>query len=101
MKKTMKKTVHVPEAVRDQIQAAQYEVESRKDLLSYMATGGVDIHGESFTAYHKEFQDYFVQLQIAKDCLQKEILEKAVPGRLIHWDLDFNTCDCVCEYEES
>ena len=96
----MKKTVIIPEEIRNKIQALQYEVESRKDLLTYMAANGTDIHSEAFTSYHQDYQDFYVQYQAAKDELQNTILAPTVPGKLNHWDLDFASCKVVCVYDK-
>ena len=95
------KIVTVNEGVRDEIQALQYEVESRKDLLKYMVENGTDLHSEAFVTYHQEYQEFYVQLQTAKEDLQKNILEKACgDAKLLNWNLDFATCEVTCNVQE-
>ena len=96
----MQKIITINEDVRDQIQALQYEVDSRKDLLTFMVDKGCDVSSDSFKAYHKEYQEFHIQYEAAKEEMQKQILEPAVPGKLIRWDLNFATCQAVCVYEE-
>lgn len=96
----MKTTViKIGEDVRDHIQALQYEVESRKDLLAHMIQTGTDTGSEAFKRYEKEYQEYFVQYNIAKEALQNQVLSPQVEGKLISWNLDFASCEVTCSYE--
>lgn len=96
----MTKIVKIPEDVRDRIQALQYETDSRKDLLGFMVANDYAIAGESFSTYHEEYQNYFVQYSIAKEEMQKQYLEPAVDGKLLNWNLDFSTCEVTCTYDK-
>lgn len=91
--------VTIPEDVRDHIQSLQYEVESRKDLLAHMINTGTDIDSEPFKKYEKEYQEFFVQYNVAKEAMQKNLLEPAVQTKLISWNLDFESCEVTCVHE--
>lgn len=91
--------VRIPEDVRDDIQALQFEVESRKDLLAHMINTGVDTTSDGFKRYEKEYQEFFVKYNIAKEDMQNKILKPAIQGTLLSWNLDFSTCEAVCTYE--
>lgn len=96
----MKTTIiRIGEDVRDHIQALQYEVESRKDLLAHMIQTGTDTSSEAFKRYEKEYQEFFVQYNIAKETMQNTALAPQVKGKLISWNLDFATCEATCSYE--
>lgn len=93
-------TIRIPENVNNHIQAMQFEVESRKDLLAHMINSGVNITSDTFKAYEKEYQEFFVKYNLAKDEMQSTHLVPAVDGKLISWNLDFASCEVVCNYEE-
>lgn len=93
------KIVTVNEEVRDKIQALQYEVESRKDLLAHMIQTGTDIKSEAFRRYEREYQEFFVQYNMAKETLQNAVLAPKVEGKLVSWNLDFASCEVTCSYE--
>ena len=91
--------VTIPEDVKNGIQALQFEVESRKDLLAHMVNTGVDITSETFKSYEKEYQEFFVKYNVAKEALQDQYLKPAVEGRLVNWNLDFASNEVTCNYE--
>lgn len=93
-----KKIVTVPQETVNHIQALQYECESRKDLLSFMLDKGAAPTGEGFKAYHDEYKDLHTQYEKAKEEMQKTVLEPAVPGTLLKWNLDFDIGEATCEY---
>ena len=98
VEKTM--IITIPEDVVNNIQALQYEVESRKDLIAFMLDKGCDVHGDSFQMYHKEHQEFFDRYNRSKDDMQKRFLEPQINGRLLRWNLDFATREVICTYEE-
>ena len=95
--KTIKVTI--PEDIRDTIQALQFEVESRKDLLAHMISTGIDLTSDTFKSYEKEYQEYFVKYNLAKEDMQNNCLKPAVDGKLINWNLDFASCEVTLNYE--
>lgn len=94
-----KKTIRVPEDVVTQIQALQYECDSRKSLLAFMLDKGGSIESESFKAYHTEYTNFNSQYEKAKEEMQETILAPQIPGKLLTWKLDFSSRDAECEYE--
>ena len=95
----MTKTITIPENVRNDIQALQYEVESRKNLLTFMMQNGTDIDSDNFVKYHTKYQEFFNKYEHAKQAMQDTYLQPQVEGKLINWNLDFATCEVTCEYD--
>lgn len=87
----MKEIILDSSRAMDHLEALGYEVGSRKDLLSYMISAGVKPSDEAFQAYHKEYQEYFIQYEAAKSAFEKEFVEPLAPGRRLTWNLDFAT----------
>ena len=98
MKKKL--TIKIPYEVSIKIQALQYECESRKDLLTFMINNNTDIANDNFKKYHKEYQDFFTELNLLKEEMKHTYLDPKVPGKIIRWNLDFSTYQVDCFYEE-
>lgn len=93
--------IKISEEMNNKLQALQYECDSRKDLLTFMVNNNVDINSDNFQKYHKEYQDFYAELSILKDEMQKTFLNPQVPGKIIRWNLDFTTNQVTCNYEEN
>lgn len=85
----MKKITIENQEVINHLEALNYEVSSRKDLLSYLIQQGVQPAEPAFQAYHKEFQDFFIQYETAKSELEKVYVKPLGDG--LTWSLDFAT----------
>ena len=93
-------TIEIPYEVSIKIQALQYECESRKDLLTFMINSNIDITNSNFKKYHKEYQDFFAELNVLKEEMKHTYLDPKTPGKIIRWNLDFSTHKVDCSYEE-
>lgn len=81
------KTVIIDEKLCTKIEALQYEVESRKDIIVQTLAGMVSVSGDLFKQYQDEYKDYYIQYNKAK----QEMLDTyGVSGNVI-WNLDFRT----------
>ncbi len=83
----MKKITIENQEVINRLEALNYEVNSRKDLLSYLIQQGVKPTEPAFQAYHQEFQDFFVQYETAKAGLEQAYVKPLGDG--LSWSLDF------------
>lgn len=77
--------------VRDElcnkIEALQYEVESRKDVIAQIVAGSLVMKKESFDAYQNEYKQFFIQYNKAK----QEMLDEYNVSNDTMWSLDFNS----------
>ena len=62
----MKKTIIIDNELCAKIEALQYEVECRKDIIVQVLAGVVSIKGEQFKAYQDEYKQYFIDYNKAK-----------------------------------
>lgn len=93
------KIISIPEEVCNKVQALQYECNARQGLLAFMLDrNDQNLESLSFKTYHKEYTDFNSQYEKAKEDMQKQILEPQIPGKLLSWNLDFESRDCTCEY---
>lgn len=89
----MKKTIVIDTSLCEKIEALQYEVESRKDLISYIIANGLVINGDQFEKYQTEYKNYFAEYNKAK----QEMIDKYIGDNSIHWNLQFKTKELTIE----
>lgn len=75
------------------IEALQYEVESRKDVIVNVLAGAIHVSGDLFEKYQDEYRKFFIEYNKAK---QDMLDEYKVPAN-VGWNLDFRTKELVLE----
>lgn len=85
----------IDKIICENIEALQYEVESRKDVIIQALSGSVKMKSEMFDRYHKEYQEFFKKYNQAKS----EMVKKYLPNEdgKKSWSLDFNSCELTVE----
>lgn len=92
----MKKTVKIPEELRDYIEALHYDVKSRQDLLSFVIEKGLDSNTESFAKYHNEYKEFFVMYEEAKEDLERTYIKPLLgENQRADWELNFSESELV------
>lgn len=88
----MKNVIIVDEALTAKIEALQYEVESRKDIIAQILSGSLTVKGDHFKRYHEEYQQFFIDYNKAKQELidAYNLQDKA-------WNLDFRSRQLTIE----
>lgn len=81
--------VVIPEKMSDYIEGLMYEVNARKNLVAFCIERGMDLEGEVFQRYHKEYVDFTAQYELAKKEMEREYVSPKYPGA--KWRLDFAT----------
>lgn len=81
------KTIIVDTAICEKIEALQYEVESRKDIITQVLAGMVHIVGDLFDKYQAEYRKYFIAYNKAK----QDMLDAYSIDNTSNWNLDFRT----------
>ena len=76
----------VDEALCLKIEGLQYEVESRKDIITQILTGGIHIQGDLFAAYQEEYKQFFIAYNKAK----QELIDLYNIDTK-NWNLDFRS----------
>lgn len=77
----------VNKEIVEKIEVLQYEVESRKDIISQMLANGMNTSGDAFKRYHDEYQEYFIMFNKAK----QEMLDIYKVPKNTSWNLDFSS----------
>ena len=81
--------VVIPEKMSDYIEGLMYEVNARKNLVAFCIERGMDLDGEIFKRYHKEYVDFTAQYELAKKEMESIYVLPEYPGA--KWRLDFAT----------
>lgn len=85
------KIIIIPEDTKNYVESLHYEVESRKDLLSFALSKGYKSN-DSFKEYEKEYKEFFIQYEAAKKNIENMFVKKMYPN-VIKWELNFETCE--------
>ena len=87
----MKEYIEIPQKMSDYIEGLMYEVNARKDLLTFMVRQD-DILEERFKQYHEEYLKFFAKYEMAKDELTETYIRpKYKNTEDISWNLNFRT----------
>lgn len=81
--------VVIPEKMSDYIEGLMYEVNARKNLVAFCIERGMDLEGEVFQRYHKEYVDFTAEYEMAKKEMEREYIVSKYPN--CTWRLDFGT----------
>ena len=79
------------------IEALHYEVNSRRDLLSYMLNSDMRTDTAAYEKYNREYMEFFVKYTQAKNKLE-EIYVRTAVEKPLNWNLDFETGEVTVEY---
>ena len=98
----MKTTViNIDENICNMIEALNYEVDSRKDVISFMLYRDMDMNTSSAKTYMKEYREYFTQYQTLKSELEKKyVLPILKDNEKSTWNLDFETRELTIKISE-
>lgn len=87
----MKKIIVENEDLCSYLESLGYEVQARKDLLSYMVQQGVNISEPAFKEYHKEYTEFTAQYETAKNEFEKTVVTPVTGNVKAQWNLDFGS----------
>jgi hypothetical protein len=83
----------VDEVLTNKIEALQYEVESRKDIIVQVLAGVIAIKGDQFKNYQEEYKQFYIDYNKAK----QEMLDKYNIPNNATWNLSFATRELTME----
>jgi hypothetical protein len=91
------KTVEINGDLANYIEGLQYEVDSRKDIISFMIDKNM-IDSVAFATYQKEYFECYSKYQMAKGQLEKTYVTPLLTGdQRANWNLDFETKTLMIE----
>ena len=82
----------------DRLERLTYEVESRKALIAFLSKEN-NINQKFLADYIKEYQDFFIELELTKQVFEREYIKKDYP-KAVKWNIDFMTNITDIEVEE-
>lgn len=78
-------------SIVDCMEAYDYEVNARLQVIGFMISSGYDVKNESFKEYHKEYTESFVRYKLAQQEFFKTIVKPQVTDLDEYkWELDFH-----------
>lgn len=78
--------IQIPKEQSNYLEMLTYEVQCHQDLLTFMATHGINKNISQ--NYYEKYQDYYIELALAKAQLES-YLKTQINEPLINWSLDF------------
>ena len=99
----MTKTITIPvsEELCTEIQRADVERSSRRDILVYlMEHPELNITQERREAYQKEYDEKYLAFETAKLNFEKTFVQPAVDNKAMSWNLDYNNHEVTITIEE-
>lgn len=94
------KTIVVPEDIRNAIQKANLERDSRRDILLYIMQNSINIPEEKLKAYEKEYDEKYADFEKLKTQIEKDyVLPAIAPNQPKGWNLDYHSCILTINFE--
>ncbi len=92
----------VDEELSSFVEAANYEVNSRLDVISYMLSNNMSTGTDAFRSYQAELVEYKKKYELAKAEFERKVVtpyldEHGIPKA--NWNLDFTSHTVTLEYE--
>ena len=95
--------IEVNEELSNFVEAANYEVNSRLDVIAYMLANNMSTSTDAFRAYQAELIEYKKKYELAKAELEKQVVTPFLDTHGIpraNWNLDFATHMITLDWEE-
>lgn len=93
----MIKTITIPEELRNRIQRANVERDSRRDILLYIMQNNLNIPEERIKQYQKEYDEKYFEFEQAKVTIEKEYVQPATNNQALNWSLNYDDCIVTIE----
>lgn len=93
----MTKTIVISKDDVLMVQKAQYQMNSRMNLIHYLIEQHTDAENTIFKKYNQEYQEFFEEYDKAKNFIETTYVRTEIENP-IRWDLNFNTCELTIEY---
>lgn len=90
------KTILIAEDFRDYLESLHFEANSRKNLVVFMLSTTFEFTSPIFAKIYEEYQEFYVQYQIAKKSLEDTYL-KPMYTKVPKWHLDFQSREIVID----
>lgn len=94
----MIKTVTIPEELRNKVQRANIERDSRRDILLYIMQNNLNISEERIANYQKEYDEKYYEFEQMKSIIEKEYIQPIINNnQTSNWTLNYNNCIITIE----
>lgn len=85
----------VPADICNMLEALNYEVESRKSLISFMIDHGMPLDTPIAKIYVDEYTELFSEYEIAKKQFERLFIKPAIgDNKLLSWTITFENSQC-------
>ena len=97
----MEKVITIPEERATEVQRADVERSSRRDIIIYlMEHPEINVDETRRAAYQKEYDEKYFLFENSKSNIEKDFVMPASGGKANSWTLDYNTREITIIYNE-
>lgn len=83
--------IKIDETLKNLAEAYDYEYSTRRDTITFMLTNNMDITTDSFKAYQKEMNEFYVKFNKVKDEIQNQYVLPIIGDKKVSWTLNYET----------
>ncbi len=94
----MTKIITIPKELRDNIQRANIEKDSRKEIIVYILENNLNVSSDRINQYQKEYEDKFFLFESLKQELENTYI-KPLKLNYKKWSLNYSTCQVSIDYD--
>ena len=87
-------SITIDRAETEAVQKLALEVDSRKEIISYMLAENADMSSDSVKQYQEEYKKFYLEYQQAKDAVEEKYVKPVVDQlglEKLNWTLNFRT----------
>lgn len=90
--------IKIDEEITLKIEALQYEIDTRRDIITFMLASDMNTETESFKKYSKELTEFKIQYEEAKKLIEEDYVIPMMEKQKCNWTLDFSTSEITINY---
>lgn len=94
------KTIIVPKDRCNEMARIGSEVDSRKNLISFMLSSNMDTTTTQFANYQKEYTEWSSKYEDGKRGIENDFVRPIIGNKRVNWNLDFYTGELVITFME-
>lgn len=94
------KTIKIPSERCLEMARIGAEVDSRKNLISFMITNSMDTTTAQFIKYQKEYTEWNSKYEEGKHNIENDFVKPIIGDRRVNWSLDFYTEELTITFME-
>ena len=93
MENIIQNSIAIPKKFTNYIEKLSFEVSARLNLITFMLLDNID-NIEMFKKIQSEYQEFFIQFQLAKSLLEETYIKPNFKN-ILSWELDYELSEVI------